>query len=136
LEYYRAEGVLVAGDGDAVNPEHALLRSTAGLLDSFCEAYWTTARTLAQLDDGGMPQKALLETVRKRYATGLLLGDVRRPEGNSTVTLGNALSRFTETGFIVASAGLKGRERLIRRGPHFAELRHVERRLAANLQQP
>ncbi len=136
LEYYRAESVLAAGDGDTVDPEHALLLSTAGLLDNFCEAYWTTARTLAKLDDGGMPRKAVLETARKRYATGLLLGEVRRPEGNSTVTLDNALNRFAETGFIVVSAGLRGREKLIRRGPHFAELRHVERRLAANLQQP
>ena len=134
LEYYRAEGALAARDGDTVDPEHAMIRSTAGLLDNFCEAYWTMARTLVQVDGGGMPQKAVLEAARKRYATGLLLGEVRRPEGNSTVTLGNALSRFAETGFIVVSAGLKPRERIIRRGPHFAELARVEQRLASALQ--
>ena len=134
LEYYRAEGALAARDGDAVRPEHAMIRSTAGLLDNFCEAYWTMARTLAQVDNGGTPQRTVLEAARKRYTTGLLLGEVRRPEGNSTVTLGNALNRFAETGFIVVSAGIKPRERIIRRGPHFTELARVERRLAENLQ--
>jgi glycerol-3-phosphate O-acyltransferase len=136
LEYYRAHGTLTAGNGEVVDPRHPLVRSTAGLLDNFCEAYWIMARTVAQLDDGGRPRNAVLDAARTRYDTALLLGEVRRPEGNSTVTLGNALNRFAETGFIVVSAGLRGRDRIIRRGPHFAEVTRVERRLAANLQQP
>jgi hypothetical protein len=80
-----------------------------------------------------MSQKAVLDAIRKRYAAGLLLGEVRKSEGNSTVTLGNALSRYAETGCITITAG-KGRDRIVRPGPQFAELTGVERRLAAYLQ--
>ena len=38
--------------------------------------------------------------MQKRYRTGLLLGEVRKPEGNSSVTLGNALNRFAELEFV------------------------------------
>jgi glycerol-3-phosphate O-acyltransferase len=146
LEYLRAAGAVAVGDGDRVDPDHPLIRSTAGILDNFCEAYWMTAQTLAQLDDGGLPHKAVVDAIRKRYATGLLLGEVRKPEGNSTVTLGNAINRFAEIDFVTVGAGPKGRspagrgpkgrERVIRRGPRFDQLSRVERRLAAHLQQP
>ena len=133
LEYFRAEGAVAAGDGDAVNAEHPLICSMSGMLDNFCEAYWMTAQTLARVVDGGMSQKAVLDAIRKRYAAGLLLGEVRKSEGNSTMTLGNALSRYAETGCITIAAG-KGRDRIVRPGPQFAELSGVERRLAAYLQ--
>lgn len=132
LEYFRAEGAMGAGDGDTLNPEHPLVRSTAGLLDNFREAYWTAARTLAQLSNAGMPQKAVLELARKRYSTSLLLGEVHRPEGNTTVTLGNALNRYAEVGFITIGASRKGREAVLRPGPAFAELQRLETRLAAS----
>ena len=61
-------------------------------------------------------------------------GEVRKPEGNSTVTLGNAMSRFAEMESIVLTAG-KGRDHTVSRGPQFSELGGVERRLAAYLQQ-
>jgi len=136
LEYYRAQGAIAAGDGDRVDSDHPLIRNTVGVLDNFCEAYWITLQTLAQLEEAGVVQKALLERIRKRYATGLLLGEVRKPEGNSTVTLGNALSRFAEIGCVTIAAGPKGRERIVRRGPRFDELSHIGRRLAAQLQHP
>jgi len=135
LEYFRAEGAIAAGNGDTANAEHPLFRSTSGMLDNFCEAYWMTAQTLARLVDGGTSQKALVDAIRKRYNAGLLLGEVHKPEGNSMVTLGNAVNRFTEIEFIVATAG-KGRDRSLRRGPQFGELAAVERRLAGYLQQP
>jgi len=133
LEYFRTQGALVAGDGDAVVPEHPLVKSTVGLLDNFCEAYLIAARTLATLDDGGLPQKAVLDAARKRYATSLLLGEVRRTEGNTVVTLGNALNRYAELGLITLTDGPKARERIVRRGPAFAELGRLEARLADNL---
>lgn len=136
LEYFRQEGAIVAGDGDAANAEHPLIRCTAGILDNFCEAYWISAQTCGQVTDGGMAQKALAEMIRKRYATGLLLGEVRKTEGNSTVTFTNALSRLVEMGVLVVSTGPKSRERVVRRGPRFGELSQLERRLAAALQQP
>jgi glycerol-3-phosphate O-acyltransferase len=135
LEYFRAEGAIAASNGDTANAEHPLIRSTSGMLDNFCEAYWMTAQTLARLVDGGTSQKALVDAIRKRYSAGLLLGEVRKPEGNSTVTFGNALNRFAETGFILMAAG-KGRDHNVRRGPQFGELAAMERRLATHLQRP
>ncbi|MFI5365324.1 MAG: 1-acyl-sn-glycerol-3-phosphate acyltransferase [Candidatus Binatia bacterium] len=136
LEYFRSQGAVSTGNGDSVVADHPLVRTTADILGNFCEAYWLTAQTLMQLDEGGLPQKAVVDAVRKRYATGLLLGEVRKPEGNSTVTLGNALNRYAEVGLITVTAAAKGRERIVRRGPRFNDLRGIERRLAAQLQQP
>jgi glycerol-3-phosphate O-acyltransferase len=133
LEYFRAEGAILAGDGNTVHPEHPLVRGTAGLLDNFREAYWIAARTLAQIPDTGMPQKAVLEQARKRYSTSLLLGEVQRPEGNTLVTLGNALNRYAEVGFVTIAAPPKGRERVVSRGPAFVELQRMEARLAGHL---
>jgi glycerol-3-phosphate O-acyltransferase len=136
LEYFRSQGAVTVGNGDGVIVDHPLVRSTTDILDNFCEAYWLTAQTVMQLDERGMPQKALVEGIRKRYTTGLLLGEVSKPEGNSTVTLGNALNRYAELGSISIGAGAKGRERIVRRGPRFDDLRNIERRLAAQLQRP
>lgn len=135
LEYFRAEGAISVSDGDTVNADHPLVRSTAGILDNFCEAYWIAAVTLMALKPAGMPQKALIETMRRRYATGLLLGEVRKSEGNSSVTLGNALNRYAEVGLISVSSGPKGRERIVRPGPQFEQLDRLGRRLAAHLPQ-
>ncbi len=135
LEYFRTEGAMLAGDGDRVDPEHPLVRSTAGLLDNFREAYWIAARTLAPLSESGTPQKAVLDQARKRYGTSLLLGEVQRPEGNNPVTFGNALDRYAELGFLTMTALPKGRDRVVRRGPAFADLQRVETRLANSLQQ-
>jgi len=133
LEYFRIQGAITAGDGDTADLQDPLIRSTVSILDNFCEAYWMTAQTIAQLDAGGSSDKTVVERIRGHYATGLLLGDVRKPEGNSTVTLGNALNRFAEMGCISVSAAPKGRERLIRRGPRFDDLASIERRLAEHL---
>jgi hypothetical protein len=135
LEYLRREGAISAHNGDTIDREHPLVCSMAGILDNFCEAYWMTAVTVEQLKEAGMAHKALVDAVRRRYATGLLLGEVRKPEGNSSVTIGNALNRYTEMGFIVLATGPKGRERIVRPGPRFEELNGLQQRLAANLQQ-
>ncbi len=136
LEHFRSQGAVSVGNGDSIVADHPLVRTTADILGNFCEAYWLTAQTLMQLDERGMPQKTVVEAIRKRYATGLLLGEVRKPEGNSTVTLGNALNRYAEVGFITFATGAKGRERTVRRGPRFDGLSAIERRLAAQLEQP
>ena len=95
-----------------------------------------TAAALLQLKETGMSQKALVDAVRRRYATGLLLGEVRKSEGNSTLTIGNALNRYAEVGFITLTTGPKGRERTVRPGPQFEQLSRLEHRLAVNLQRP
>jgi glycerol-3-phosphate O-acyltransferase len=142
LAYFRAEGVLAAGDGEAAVSEHPLVRSLSGLLDNFGEAYWIMARTLAAMGEGGA-QKTLLERARKLYSTGLLVGEVLRPEGNTMVTLGNALSRYVEMGLVSistgprgtgpAGAGPRGRDRIVRAGPNVDALGPLQARLAASL---
>jgi len=121
LEYFRAQGVVAANDGELVHMEHALVGTLLGLLENFREAYWISAATLAELTDKPMPRKALLQSMRKRFDTAVLLGEVRKLEGNSVVTLGNALSRFNEMGLLATTPG-RGKEQLIRRGPRAADL--------------
>src|SRR5262249_37336162 len=130
LEYFRTEGAIA--DGDTVNAAHPLIHSTSGMLDNFCEAHWLTAQTLGRLIHRGTSQKALLDAIPKRSAARLLLGQGRRREGNSRVTLGNAISRYADMESIVLTAG-KGRDRIVSRGPQFAELASVERRLVGCL---
>ena len=102
------------------------------ILDNFREAYWIAAQALLELRESGLPQKAVLERMQKRYRTGLLLGEVHKPEGNSSVTLGNALNRFAELELRAACARGKGKERaVIVRGPQFAALRRSRRASAA-----
>ncbi|MFN8624924.1 MAG: 1-acyl-sn-glycerol-3-phosphate acyltransferase [Candidatus Binatia bacterium] len=136
LDDFRAEGAIGGGDGDNLDPQHGLLRATAGILDNFAEAYWIAAQALLRLSAAGLTQKGVLEALRQRYATGLLLGEVRKPEGNSSVTLGNAVSRYTEMGFVAAGGRSATREQTIVPGPNFGDLEGVERRLAAHLQLP
>jgi hypothetical protein len=119
-----------------VTVDHPFLACTAGSLDNFGEAYWITAQVIARLDPAGMSHKALLDAVRKRYDAGLLLGEVRKPEGNSTVTVGNAVSRYAELGLITIARAARERDRVVTRGPRFADLGGIDARLAASLRQP
>ena len=70
--------------------------------------------------------------MQKKYRAALLSGEVRKPEGNSSVTLGNAINRFAEIDCIQVRAG-KGRERLVNRGPNFAELGNMVGRIVAGV---
>jgi glycerol-3-phosphate O-acyltransferase len=126
LEYYRDVGAVV---GDAAVPDHPLVDATAGILENFREAYLTAARAIASLEEWPITQAALVQRVRRQFQTGLLLGDVHKPEGNSTVSYGNALSRFAELGHIaIERRGRGGRERWVDRGPTFDLLPELIRR--------
>lgn len=134
LAYFHTEGAV---DGGSADRAHPLVRATAHLLDNFCEAYWVATLTVAQIKaDAAVPYKQLVEATGKRFAAYVALGDVGRPEGNSNVTIGNALSRLAEIGAIVIVKAPKGRDRLVLRGPGFAELAVLEARLAAHLERP
>lgn len=134
LAYFHSEGAVAAADGTGVNPDHSLVRATAGLLDNFCETYWVTTLTVAQIRPlASIPYRQLVADTGKRFAAYVALGDAGRPEGNSTVTIGNALSRLAEIGGIVTVRAAKGRDRLVQRGPSFTDLAVLERRLAAHL---
>ncbi len=128
LSYYqRIEAWNPEGHG-RIDPSHPFVDTTQGLLDNFCEAYWVMARTLALLPPAGQPLKAVLSQARKRYDTALLLGEARRPEGNSAVTFENAVQRYAELGYIALAGERK--DRLVQRGPRFTELDWLQERLA------
>ncbi len=133
LQYFRQQGVLGADGPDGLATDHPLVRVAAGILDNFCEAYWVVTRAVAQLDTAGMTQKTFLEAAQKSYATSLLVGEVSRPEGNTVVTLGNALNRFAELGLVVLGRSERSRDRRVQRGPEFPNVEALMSRLAANL---
>lgn len=128
----RGQGALCGeGEGSLV-ADHPFVVAVRPLLDNFREAYWIAAQTLLELPAAGLTEKALVDRMRKRYRTGLLLGEVRKPEGNSSVTLTNAISRFAELDAVERRAG-KGRERQVLPGPRREELRMLAERLAAGV---
>lgn len=126
LDHLRAQGVLLTGD--VVDPEHPFVQTVGGLLDNFQEAYWIAARVLAEIDKP-TPRKAVIDLMRKRYETALLLGEVRKPEGNSSVTLTNAIERFREIELVAVQSGPKDKDRILRPGPRAAELPALVARL-------
>jgi len=68
-------------------------------------------------------QSALVQRMQRQFQTSLLLGEVHKPEGNSMITFGNALSRLAELGHVaVVRRGRGGRERWVDRGPAFDHL--------------
>jgi glycerol-3-phosphate O-acyltransferase len=128
-EHLGRDGALVDG---RLQVEHPFVASVIGILDNFRESYWVVAQVLMSLRDEGLPRKAILERLHKRYRTGLLLGEVRKPEGNSSVTLGNALSRFVEVGAVAEQRG-KGKDPIIVRGAEFGKLRTMADRILAGV---
>jgi len=130
--YLCEAGALSGADDETLDGAHPLVASVGALLDNFREAYWITAQALLELPEGGSTQKAVLERIQKRYRAGLLLGEVHKPEGNSSVTLGNALNRFAELEGVTLRAG-KGRERLVGRGPSFDALGALAARIGARV---
>ncbi|MGH7858324.1 MAG: 1-acyl-sn-glycerol-3-phosphate acyltransferase, partial [Candidatus Binatia bacterium] len=96
LDRFRTLGIL--GDG-AMPGEHPLLRATASILQNFREAYWVAVRVLASIGPEGTTEQAIVEEMRRIYGVNLLLGVLRKPEGNTLVTLENALHRLEEMGY-------------------------------------
>jgi hypothetical protein len=132
LAYLREGRVLAGVSDELLCPDHPFTVSVISLLDDFREAYWVAARTLMGLADGGTPRRAIVQAMQKKYRTGLLLGEVRTAEGNSSVTLGNALNRFEEMGCI-RTAAAKGKEVNVEGGERFAELPAIANRIRAAL---
>ncbi len=129
LAHYRERGALV---GDAPVADDPVIRATSGILDNFREAYLTAAWTIAAQREWPIAQAALMQRMRRQFATGLLLGELHKPEGNSVVTFGNALSRLAELGHVtVVQRGRGGRERWIERGPAFDRLPELIRHIGS-----
>jgi glycerol-3-phosphate O-acyltransferase len=113
LAFYVRNGAVV---DDRLCAGHPLAGVTAGVLENFREAYLAAARTIAAQMRWPVPRRALLEGMRRQFRVSLLLGELTKPEGNSVVTFGNALSRFAELGYIRLGEAGQGRERWIERG--------------------
>src|SRR2546422_789044 len=80
--------------GDAADPHHVIIRATADVLENFREGYQVAARTVGTQRDWPIAERTLVQKMRRQFATSLLLGEVRKPEGNSVIIFGNALSRL------------------------------------------
>jgi glycerol-3-phosphate O-acyltransferase len=131
VAYFEAEGAIVGGE---VRRDHVLLLFGDGILENFRESYWIVAKTLLDLDADGLTRKAALARMRKSFSMHTLLGETRKPEGNSGVTFANALSRFAELGYIEhGRRGRGGREQVVLPGAALTELAELERRLADSL---
>jgi glycerol-3-phosphate O-acyltransferase len=117
LAYFRAQRVLV---GEQVDASHPLVVATAEVLENFREAYLVAARTLRAQGAWPVDEPRMLRAMQERYRTSLLLGEARKPEGNSVITFGNALSRLAELGYVRREPGTRGRS--LQRGPAFAQL--------------
>ena len=126
----RAEGVV--DESGSVGAEHPFVPTALGLLDNFREPYWAVAQIVAELPEEGLSRKGLYDRVDKQYRAGLLLGELRKPEGISSVTFGNALNRYTEIGCVEVS-GAKSREQTLRRGPREDVLAEIRSGLASRL---
>ncbi len=127
LDYLRS--VAAYGD-DGVDCSHPFVRAVVPVLDNFLEGYWIAARTVADaVTEEGLTEKALIEEYRKNFRAGMLLGEVVRPEGNTTVLLRNALNRFRELGYVAFRAGGRGgRDRIVVAGEDLGEMRALAER--------
>jgi hypothetical protein len=125
LTYYREVGGVV---GDVVDRDHIVIRVTAGILENFREAYLVAARTLAAQREWPVKRPELIQRMRREFATSLLLGEAHKPEGSSTVTFGNALSRLLELRH-VAMRRRGTRDRWVEPGPTFDRLPELIQRL-------
>jgi glycerol-3-phosphate O-acyltransferase len=126
LAYYRETGAIV---GDRPDPAHPIMQVTAGLLENFREAYLVAARTLTAEKEWPIAQPALVKRMQRQFATSLLLAEVTKVEGGTTVVFGNALARYAELGHVTITRREGSRERLVERGPTFERLPDVIHRL-------
>jgi glycerol-3-phosphate O-acyltransferase len=129
LDYFRAHGAIFDREAQPV----PLVLACAGILENFRETYWVAVRTLAQLDGEPIKESDAIERMMHRFEEVRRLGEVTKPEAASTVTFGNAISRLVEIGCIERKSKTGERDRWLARGPQFAELGPIERRLGASL---
>jgi glycerol-3-phosphate O-acyltransferase len=135
LECMRSLGMVGDGAVNQTHPHPPILRSNALVLQNFREAYWVATRTVRSLDAAGKSEKALVGEMQRAYRAHLLLGVLRKPEGNTTVTLQNAVSRLHELGYVVFETRARG-NRWVLPGPNHAALALVESRLAESITEP
>lgn len=127
LAHYRAAGAITDA---GLDPTHPIVRATEGVLENFREGYLVAARAVAAQQEWPIAEKALIDRMRKQFATSRLLGEVTKGEGSSVLVFANALSRLTELGHVtVVRRGRGGRERWVEQGPALDRLPDLIRQL-------
>jgi glycerol-3-phosphate O-acyltransferase len=133
LEY--AEGTGALGP-DGLDVDHPLTSATVNVLENFRESYYVAALTLAhaELEAGGLAEKALLAMITKEHEASVVVGEVNKPEGASNAIFRNALARYVEMGFLALEhRGRSGRDRWLVRGEKWEDLDPFVDRMAASL---
>jgi glycerol-3-phosphate O-acyltransferase len=113
----------VHDDGRIIGREPAPTAILAGLLDSFVEAYWVMASTMADLRRSPLRQEEILGRAMERARRGFLEGRIARPECANRTLMQNAADWMLATGVIEAQ--VSGRERTLRLTPEY-ELGRLE----------
>jgi len=132
LDYFRAHGASFDGERRPVPLATALV----GVLENFREAYWIAARTALTIDGEAKAESMVLAQMAKHFEAALVLGEVRKPEGATPVTFGNAISRLIEVGCLEREKRGGERDRFLRRGPQFRDLEAIAARLGGSLTPP
>jgi glycerol-3-phosphate O-acyltransferase len=132
LDYFRAHGA--SFDGDRRNVP--LVSALVGILENFREAYWIAARTALTIDGEAKAESQVLAQMARHFEAALVLGEVRKPEGATPVTFGNAISRLVEVGCLEREKRSGERDRYLRRGPQFRDLEAIVARIGASLTGP
>jgi hypothetical protein len=104
---------------DGIDPAHPLIRASISVLENFHEAYWIAARTIRDSRGAdGISEKSLIDEQRTRTTPRACCSEKCSDRKAPTIVLfKNALSRFSELGFIKIKSGSRGRrERKIARG--------------------
>jgi len=133
LDYFERLGVLECREERLAVTEKGrsyftfLAEQTRGLLESY---YATFSALLAE--EGPQTQRQVQKRAAAHFERASILGEVRRPEGENPVTVGNALELLARRGVLELRRGDRG-ERLYARGAAFEELAGLRERLAAAL---
>lgn len=86
----------VHDDGTVHLRNQAAITHLAGLLDSFVQGYWVTARTLMDLRAFPLWQKEFVTRTLERARRAFLEGDITRPESGNRTLIETALSWMLE----------------------------------------
>ena len=80
-----------------------------GLLDSFVQAYYVTARTATELRTSALADKDLVARVLERARRAYLEGTISRPESASRTLVETALAWLVDEELVARGQGKKGR---------------------------
>lgn len=105
-------GLVTLGEKDSIDIDRPeVIALLAGLLDSFIQAYWVTARTATELRSQSLNDKELVGRALERARRAFLEGAISRPESASRTLVETALAWLIEEKLVDAKP--QGRRRLL-----------------------